>query len=149
MFITSEILYDYYVYSKGNTRSSFIKDRFDIYKSVRNHFDELRTYWNLNDNVLNDYLSKRFYDSVITCMTFNLLHPDSVFSRQELREEINRIMTDPLTIEAFEYADQACLGLEQSLYRRACREQSILHIKIIVSFFSAARKLYRKVKNVI
>ena len=37
-FISSEILYTYYIYSNGNTRSRFIYDRFDIYKSVRQHF---------------------------------------------------------------------------------------------------------------
>ena len=149
MFISPEILYDYYVYSKGNTRSSFIRDRFDIYKSVRKHFEELKSYWNLKDNVLDNYLSKRFYDGVITCLTFNLFHPNNSFSRQDAREEINRIMSDPLTVEAFEYADHAGLGLEQSLYRRACRKQSIIQLKILTSLFYIVRKCYHKIRNTI
>lgn len=149
MFISPEIFYDYYVYSKGNTRSSFIRDRFDIYKSVRKHFEELKSYWNLKDNVLNNYLSKRFYDGVITCLTFNLIHPDNTFSKNEKRAEINRIMSDPLTIEAFEYADHASLGLEQVLYRRACRKQSIFQIKAITTLYTIVRKIYHEMKNLI
>ena len=47
-YLSEEVLYTYYVYDKGNTRSHFIPDRFDIYKSVRQHFEALKAFWNLD-----------------------------------------------------------------------------------------------------
>lgn len=146
MFISPEVLYHYYVYDKGNTRSRFIADRFDIYKSVRMHFEDLKSFWDLNDKRLDDYLCKRFYDSVMSCMLFNLTHPNCNLSKQEKRVEIKRIMTDPLTVEAFAYADNAYLGLEQRLYRRVCLNQSLWQIWLSVNIFSFLRNIYTKIR---
>lgn len=147
MFISPEVLYHYYVYDKGNTRSRFIADRFDIYKSVRMHFEDLKSFWDLNDKRLDDYLCKRFYDSVMSCMLFNLTHPNCNFSKQEKRVEIKRIMTDPLTVEAFAYADNAYSGLEHRLYRRVCRNQSLWQIWLSVNIFSFLRNIYTKIRR--
>ena len=147
MFISPEVLYYYYVYDKGNTRSRFIADRFDIYKSVRTHFEDLKSFWQLDDSRLDNYLCKRFYNSVMSCMLFNLTHPNCTFSKQQKREEMERIMTDPLTIEAFVYADKTYSSLEQRLYRRACRNQSLWQIKILNSFYALLREIYSKFRK--
>lgn len=147
MFISSEVLYDYYVYQKGNTRSRYIPDRFDIYKSVRQHFENLKAFWNLNDKRLDDYLNKRFYDSVMSCMLFNLTHTNCPLSLKQKKEEMERIMTDSLTIQAFDYADKAQLGLEQYLYRLACRHQSLWQVYFWVCLFTILRTIYLKIKR--
>lgn len=146
-FISSEILYKNYIYSKGNTRSRFISDRFDIYKSVRQHFEELRQFWKLNDKRFDDYLQYRFYQSVMTCMLFNLTHPQSTFSKQQAKDEIERIMDDPLTKESFEYADKTIKGVEHRLYRRACRKRNLWQIKFLVSLFCYLRKIKETIKG--
>ena len=146
MFISSEVLYDYYVYQKGNTRSRYIPDRFDIYKSVRQHFENLKDFWNLSDKRLDDYLNKRFYDSVLSCMLFNLTHPNCSLSQKQKEEEMERIMKDPLTIQAFGYADAVHLGVEQYLYRRACSNRSLWQINILVKLFIYLRALYSKIR---
>ena len=142
MFISSEVLYDYYVYQKGNTRSRYIPDRFDIYKSVRQHFENLKGFWNLNDHRLDDYLNKRFYDSVMSCMLFNLTHLNCPLSRKQKKEEMERIMADPLTIEAFVYAENNNFGVEHFLYRFACRNKSLWQIVFFMSLFKLVRKVY-------
>lgn len=147
MYISSEVLYNYYVYQKGNTRSRFIPDRFDIYKSVRQHFENLKTFWNLKDKRLDDSLNKRFYDSVMTCMLFNLTHTECSLSRIQKKKEMGRIMTDPLTILAFSYADQLHLGFEQNLYHIACRRQSLWQINFCVCLFTILRTIYLKIKR--
>lgn len=147
MFISPEVLYYYYVYDKGNTRSRFIADRFDIYKSVRLHFEDLKTFWNLNDKRLDNYLCKRFYDSVMSCMFFNLTHPNCTFSKQQKKDEMERIMTDALTVEAFAYADKECPNLEQRLYRRACRNQSLWQIRFLNLFYALLRQIYSKFRK--
>ena len=148
MFISSEILYDYYVYQKGNTRSRYIPDRFDIYKSVRQHFENLKGFWNLNDHRLDDYLNKRFYDSVMSCMLFNLTHPNCPLSQEQKKEEMERIMTDPLTNQAFSYAEQSLLGVEQNLYRIVCRRQNLWQIKLCVTLFATLRAIYLKIRRI-
>ena len=148
MFISSEILYDYYVYQKGNTRSRYIPDRFDIYKSVRQHFENLKAFWNLNDKRLDDYLNKRFYDSVMSCMLFNLTHTNCPLSLKQKKEEMERIMTDSLTIQAFDYADKAQLGLEQYLYRLACRNTSVIPLEFLVRVFAVLRRVDCKLRNI-
>lgn len=146
-FISSEVFYHYYIYNNGNTRSRFIPNRFDIYKSVRHHFDDLKDFWNLEDHRLDDYLNKRFYQSVMACLLFNLTHPKSTFTKQQAKVEINRVMDDPLTIEAFDYARKNITGIEQRLYRKACKSRSLLQIKILTGLFSSLRKVYNLLKR--
>ena len=146
-FLSPEVLYTYYVYEKGNTRSRFIPDRFDIYKSVRKHFEELKDFWPLNDIRFNDYLEKRFYTSVMQCMSFNLTHPNCKWTKQQKKDEMERIMSDPLTIQSFKYADTHERGLEQRLYRKACRNQSLFQIKLYTSLFDMFHKTRKLLKK--
>lgn len=142
-YLSPEVLYTYYVYEKGNTRSYFIPDRFDIYKSVRQHFEDLKSFWNLKDNRLDDYLNKRFYTSVMQCMLFNLTHPQCPWSEQQKKYEMKRIMNDPLTLQSFLYAEKNVTGVEHWLYRKACRNKSLCQIKCFVRSFDIMHK-YRK-----
>ncbi len=146
-YISSDVLYTYYIYYKGNTRSNFIPDRFDIYKSVRKHFEDLKSHWKFDDKRLDDYLNRRFYHDVINCMMFNLTHPRCNFSKKQVDEEMDRIMGDPLTEEAFEYAKNNEKGIEQKLYRTVCRNKSMLQIKICVSVFSFLRDVNKIIKR--
>ena len=146
-YLSPEVLYTYYVYEKGNTRSRFIPDRFDIYKSVREHFEELKNFWSLSDKRLDDYLEKRFYTSIMQCMLFNLTHPNCKWTKQQKKEEMERIMTDPLTIQSFRYAETHERELEQRLYRKACKNQSIFQIKLVTSVFGMFHKIRKLLKK--
>ena len=146
-YISNRILYHYYIYNTGNNRSRFIPTRFDIYKSIYNQFRNLQKTLNITDSRFDDYLCKRFYDGVMSCMLFNLTHPNCTFSKSQKKEEMARIMTDQFTIEAFSYADKAYSGLEQRLYREACRHQSIWQILLLVNSFSFFRNIYSKICN--
>lgn len=149
MFISSEVLYTYYVYNKGNTRSYYIPGRFDIYKSVRKHFENLKSIWRLNDKRLDDYLKKRFYEGVLSCILFNLLHIDCPLSQKQKKEVLNTIMSDSYTIEAFEYAGGVNSGLEQRLYRNACNKQSLWQIGFWVGLFSFLRTINSRLRKIL
>lgn len=136
-YISSEILHNYYVYEKGNTRSRFISDRFDIYKSVRMHFERLRKFWNLHDQRLDRYLDQRFYNDVLSCLLFNLTHPQCPWSKTEKQHELHRIMADPLTRHVF---PNVCpTNFEQLLYRRACCMESLWRIRLYTGVFRMMR----------
>lgn len=135
-YLSPEVLYTYYIYEKGNTRSFFIPERFDIYKSVRHHFEALKIFWLMNDKRLDDYLDKRFYTSVIQCIFFNLIHPNCSWTTKEKQKEIDRIMNDQMTIQSFQFADVHYRSFEHRLYRKVCRERNLLMIKICSKIFS-------------
>ena len=124
-YLSGQVLYTYYIYNKGNTRSYFIAERFDIYKDVRRHFEQLRDFWELNDKVLDDYLEKRFYTGVLQCVFFNMTHSDCPWTRAEKEKEIARIMDDPLTLSSFAYADAHEPGLRHRLMRSVCRLRNL------------------------
>jgi hypothetical protein len=147
MFVSSEVLYTYYVYDKGNTRSYYIPDRFDIYKSVRKHFEYLKSFWRLDDQRLDDYLNKRFYDGVMSCIMFNLMHINCPLSQIQKKQVLNQIMSDPYTKEAFDYADCINLGFEQNLYNNACKRQNLWQIKFLLGIFSFVRTIIARLRN--
>lgn len=147
-YLSPRIFYHYYIYSSGNNRSKFLPDRFDIYKSVRFHFEELKAYWNLHDERLDSYLDRRFYQSVLACMLFNLTHPRCTFTKAQKREEMHRIMSDALTLQAFAFAERSERGVEQRLYRWACRKESLSLIRVLVWAFAWLRKIFAFQRNV-
>jgi glycosyltransferase involved in cell wall biosynthesis len=146
-YISPRIFYIYYIYSSGNTRSRFIPDRFDIYKSVREHFEDLKSFWNLNDSRFDNYLDSRFYSGVMQCMIFNLTHTDCPWTKGEKKTEIARIMNDPLTLHSFRYAETHVNGIEHRLYRDACRKKSLLLINIYASLFRFIHRARKSLKG--
>lgn len=94
----SDVLYLYHVYNIGNTRSNFIKNRFEIYCEVNKQFIDLYKFWNLNDNKFLIYIYNRFLIAIITCLTYNCYHKDSKFNQKERFNYINSIVnSDKIT----------------------------------------------------
>lgn len=146
-YLSPKVFYHYYIYNSGNNRSRFIPDRFDIYKSVHQHFEQLKSFWRLEDKRLDNYLNQRFYNGVIQCMLFNLLHPDCPWTKAEKQREMKRIMSDSLTVEAFAYAKKQNKGIEQALYRYACEQRILWMIKAIGKIFAIMRFIKNKATN--
>ena len=146
-FFSPEVLYTYYVYEKGNNRSHFIATRFDIYKSIRSHFEELKSFWSLDDDRLEYSLDKRFYDNVLQCMTYNLAHPDCHWSRADKQREMDRIMADPLTKRSFAYARLNETSLEQRLLREACLRKSLPLLGFYSKTFGFLHKMRKRLKR--
>lgn len=94
MIILSDCWYRYKVYDKGNTRSRYIADRLNIYRSVMSSFKVLMATWNLNSPTVEAWLAKRFLGNVIQTMTFNCYHPESGLSKIERDKCIISIMAD-------------------------------------------------------
>lgn len=145
-YLSPKVLYTYYIYEKGNTRSRFIPDRFDIYKSVRQHFEDLKNFWGLDDKRLDDYLDKRFYDGVMQCFQFNLTHPDCKWTPEQKAAEMHRINSDALTQHAYSWAKENNNVLEQRLLRQACKQESLFMIKMYSWLFGQIHTLRRNLK---
>lgn len=143
-YISPRVFYHYYIYNNGNNRSNFIPDRFDIYKSVRLHFEDLKKFWKLSDKRLDDYLNKRFYMGILICLQYNMFHPDCLWTNLQKRYEINRIINDEFTKDAFVYSKKHINGIEQKLFRMACNFKSIWLLKNTMITFEMLRKIKRR-----
>lgn len=145
-YISSEVLYTYYIYEKGNTRSRFIPDRFDIYVSIREHFEDLKNYWKLTDSRMDDYLQKRFWSNLVTGIVPNLFHWDCPWTIQEKQSELNRIISHPFTNSCLQYMRDMLNG-EGRLYYWAFRKADIHLLKMIYSSLSFLRKVKHKLNR--
>ena len=145
-YLSPRVLYTYYIYEKGNTRSRFIPDRFDIYKSVRQQFETLKKLWKISDDRLDDYLNRRFYDSIMQCFLFNLTHPNCVWTTAQKKEEMARVNSDKLTQQAYAWAEKYNNGFEGCLLRRACLQENLFKIKFYTKLFGILHSFRRKLK---
>ncbi len=147
-YISQKVLYKYYIYNKGNTRSNFISDRFDIYMSVRRHFESLINFWSLNDNnILTDYLNKRFYNNILQCLFFNMFHKNCSWSNNQRAYEINRILKEKWTNDALEYSKLHYNNIEHRIYRNAIYSRKIWKLKIVYYIHSFFKYIYHILKN--
>ena len=101
--VISEILYEYYVYASGNTRSRFIPERLAIYRRVRDAFLSLVEQWQLNDGRLTKYIHSRFISSVITYLNYNLYHPENSIPSECKRSELRSVIKSDDVIASFSY----------------------------------------------
>lgn len=139
-YISPDTFYTYYIYSKGNTRSRFIPERFDIYVSIREHFESLKAYWQLDDPRLDDYLQKRFWSSLIGGIIPNLFHPDCQWDCEQKDKEFKRITKHPFTQSCMAYMAHAH-GIENMLYRQSFLHDSLLMASAIYKSLSLLKKI--------
>lgn len=138
--ISSRPLYTYYVYSRGNTRSRFIPQRFDIYCTVNQRFRKLIDYWHLEDERLTRFLYNRFWSSTLEGLVQNLTSDKCIWSSEQKQKEMNHIADDRLTQEALSDLYTAA-GFEQRMYMSAVRQRSIPKLLIWKRIFQTLRKV--------
>lgn len=102
-----DVLYDYYVYPRGNTRSHYIDERFEIYKRVREAFLDVFDRWGVWTPGLRSYVENRFLMSVSESIDFNLYHPENEMSRKERAEALRRILSAPEVKESLGWLRQS------------------------------------------
>ena len=142
VYISSEPLYNYYIYEQGNTRSRYIPNRYDIYLSIFegiNHFSEK---WDLHDGRLKDHTCRRLFDGLSQSIIFNTFHPDSPLNKDQKKKEIMRILEDPSAKACIEYmAQHHPGGIERKLYLKAFQHKSYTGICLLRNVFAMLRKM--------
>ncbi len=147
-YISEEVLYTYYIYEKGNTRSRFVPDRFDIYVSIKEHFESLKRHWQLKDKRMDDYLQKRFWNNLILGIIPNLFHPDCPWNIRQKKKELKRIVSHPFTQQCLQKTSQTT-KLEDSLYRYAFCHSNLSLLKITYYLYAYLRSLKKKMQKVL
>lgn len=143
-YISSHVLYTYYIYDKGNTRVRFIPDRFDIYVSVRSHFENLICFWNLNDKRLIDYLDRRFLSGVLQCCVYNLFHRDNTWNILQKKNELKRIFNHPYLKSILE--KKMRISFEERIYLYWGKKRNVRMLHIVYLFMNGLHYLKRCIR---
>lgn len=142
-YISSCMLYTYFIYDKGNTRTRFIENRFDIFITVRKCFEVLMDNWQLYDEELSDYLNNRFYNGIITCLTIDLFHPACFWGKKEKKRQLLYIRSNDYTRKAL--VNKKNSSLENKMYIYALKINSLYLLTIFYYIFRVLRRVKNKV----
>ena len=86
--VIPDILYHYFIYHNGNTRSFIIPHRLPIFQEVRDNFLSLYHYWNLDNKDILSYIYNRHIVSVIIALNFNF-SKSFVYGRKDFLWAVN------------------------------------------------------------
>lgn len=146
-YISPRVFYHYYIYSKGNNRSRFIPNRYEVYKSIYRQFRILQEKWGISDQRFEDYLRHRIYGNMHELLRFNLIHPKSTWTKTEKLAELDRVLADPEYNNAITYPVNAYKSMEQRLFEWAYSMRSLLAIRLFDDAFAAMRLIVRKFRR--
>lgn len=145
IYLSPNIFYHYYIYNTGNTRSRFIPNRFEIYKSIYNHFLKLQELWNIQDSRFDEFLCRRFYSNILQSLTFNLFHKDCTWNHVEKIKVFNIILSDDITIKTVHKIKGLDISIEDNLYIRALELKSFILLRFLYESFKYARKVKKMI----
>lgn len=144
IYFSSKVLYHYYVYNKGNTRSYFIPDIFDIYVSVRDAFEDLHRRWGINNNAdVVDYLNNRFLSGVVASICTNLFHSDCPWTKKRKKQELKIVFRHKYTNLSL----QATKRMDQILIISMAKLYNVSLLSYVYRSLMVIRNLKHKVHN--
>lgn len=134
LVISSKILYHYIIYDRGNTRSRFIPNRFNIYNSVKEEFLNLYNYWDLNDQRMLIYIYIRFFNAIIETLNFNNTHKSSKLNKTLRKQDFKKVFESEITADCIDNLEQLKtkpVGFFKKSYYNAIKTQNIVLYKIL------------------
>lgn len=121
--IIGDVLYDYYVYYYGNTRSHYIPDRFDIFCKVKTAFLDLYDSWRLEDERFLIYIHERFIKNLIFNRNRAINRQDSIscikslIESEETKESLAFLMKSRKKLQSDRIFNMYCQALENGSWR--------------------------------
>lgn len=148
VYISSELLYTYYIYNSGNNRSKYISDRINIYISVYNQFQSFITAWGVEDKRLEDYTYKRLYSGIVISLTYNLFHPNSKKTYKEKKTEFISILSQKQVTECLKHIQiNKQLNLEQTLFVYSYLKKDFTLFFLLKNIFDSLRLIKKKISR--
>ena len=142
LYLSSEALYHYYIYSSGNNRSRYIPNRILIYESIFCGINRFQEAWNLKDKRMEDAAYRRFYQGIDNSIRFNTFHSEAPSSRRWKKQEIISILSRPLVSRCLDYIGcHKCLSFEDNLICQAYTSLSFTKILVYRMLFNALRQI--------
>ena len=148
IYISSELLYTYYIYNVGNNRSRYIPDRINIYISVYNQFQSFITAWGVEDKRLENYTYKRLYSGIVISLTYNLFHPNSKKTYKEKKTEFISILSKKQVVECLKHMQiNKQLDLEQTLFVYSYLKKDFTLFFLLKNIFDSLRLIKKKISR--
>ena len=142
LYLSSEQLYHYFIYSSGNNRSRFIPDRILIYESIFDGINQFQKDWNLTDKRIEETAFKRLYQGIDISILFNTFHPDAPPSRKWKRDEVLGILSRPRVSMCLDcFTKHNAFNFEGKLFLHAYNSRNYSQIKFFRSVFLALRRI--------
>lgn len=141
ILISSELLYHYYIYDIGNTRSNYIPNRYEIYLSIDKGLKDFAKEWKLDDKRVNDYINHRLYAGMNTSIKYNTFHKDAPHSIREKKSIIMNILDRPESVECLSSVNTNQLSLEQKIYHYSYLNKSFVAICVLRFLFNNMRRI--------
>ena len=142
LYVSSELLYHYFIYSSGNNRSKYIPDRILIYESIFDGMRRVQEDWGLTDERWEGVAYKRFYQGIDNAILFNTFHPEAPHSPKWKKQEVLNILSRPKVCKCLEYTSKHNkLNFEGRLFLRAYKANRFSEIRILRSGFRALRSI--------
>ena len=142
VYVSSERLYHYFIYSSGNNRSRFIPDRILVYESIFDGLIRFQEDWELNDKRIEEAAYKRLYQGVESSVLFNTFHPDAPSSRKWKRDEIVTILSRPVVRRCIEhFTKHNAFNFEGKMFLHAFNARSYSQILFLRTVFLALRRI--------
>lgn len=148
VYISSEVLYTYYIYNSGNNRSKYISDRINIYLSVYNQFQSFIAAWGVEDKRLEDYTYKRLYSGIVISLTYNLFHPNSKKTYKEKKTEFISILSKKQVVECLKHMQiNKQLDLVQTLFVYSYLKKDFTLFFLLKNIFDSLRLIKKKISR--
>ena len=142
LYVSSEPLYHYFIYSSGNNRTRYIPDRILIYESIFDGMESLQKDWNLTDERWAGAAYKRFYQGIDNAVLFNAFHSDAPSSREWKKQEILGILSRPKVRECLDsISGHSKLNLEGRLFLHAYKIRCFTEVCIFRTIFRSLRRI--------
>lgn len=94
LYISPEILYDYYIYSSGNTRSQFLPQRMDIFLDIDRQIGQFLDSMAIRDSRAEEFRQSRLWGGLLTYLDHDLRHPKSGFDARERNRRAALILSN-------------------------------------------------------
>lgn len=95
LFVSSAVLYEYYVYESGNNRSRYIPKRFNIYHSIYKRMTRICSEWGILDQPCQEFINENFYKGIIAVILDNPFYRDCPYLYKDRKREFKEILSVP------------------------------------------------------
>ena len=145
MVISSDVLYDYYIYETGNNRSRYIPNRFEIHQSIYQRLSEIIKTWGIKDERCEEYILKKFFRGINDAILFNGFHKNNPQSYREREIEFQRILDNKDVQSCLsQVRKNYSLGLESKAYLWAYKSKNYRLLGLLRNLFLFLRFIKNK-----
>ena len=146
MVISSDVLYDYFIYDTGNNRSRYIPDRFEIHHSIYCRLSEITEQWGITDERCSRYVVKKFFRGINDAILFNGFHKNNPLSYKEREKEFQRILDDSdVKYCLTQMEENGGLGFESKAYLKAYKLRNYRFLAVLRTLFHSLRYIKQKI----